>query len=202
MSCGVVLALVQGVAVASPNFTNVTVAAGINHVQGPPIDPLSTPEVTGMTGGAAAGDFDGDGWVDLFVTRSNNTDILYRNLGNGQFADVSSTAFGATPLNAPTNGAAWGDIDNDGDLDLYVTTVGHTQHLLYINAGDGTFSEQAIARGAEVSDGVELTNGTGIALGDYDRDGFHSCTLVPAIRTGAFSGHGLRNLRCSQNFCH
>lgn len=172
LTCWVVMAQIRGVAAASPTFTNATVQAGINYQQGPPSDPLTSPVIIGITGGAAAGDFDGDGWVDLFVTRTDNTDILYRNLGNGQFADVSTTAFGATPIDAPTNGAAWGDIDNDGDLDLYVTTVGHTQHLLYMNAGDGTFSEQAIARGAEVSDGIELTSGTGIALGDYDRDGF------------------------------
>jgi len=170
--CLAQLVSITRIADAQPTFTNATVQAGISYFQGPPIDPLGTPEVTGMTGGAAAGDFDGDGWVDLFVTRSNDTDILYRNLGNGQFADVTTSAFGSSPLNVTTNGAAWGDIDNDGDLDLYVTTIGYNQHLLYINAGDGTFSEQAVARGAAVSDGAELTNGTGIALGDYDRDGY------------------------------
>lgn len=166
------LILLPNILWATPTFSNVTLSAGINHVQGPPNDPLSTPEVTGMTGGAAAGDYDGDGWVDLFVTRSNDTDILYRNLGNGTFSDVTTSAFGSSPIDFKTNGAAWGDIDNDGDQDLYVTTIGHAQHLLYINAGNGTFTEQAISRGARVSDGVELTHGTGIALGDYDRDGY------------------------------
>ncbi len=126
-----------------PTFTDVTLAAGITHTQGPPLV-FGSADVIAHTGGASAGDYDGDGWVDLFVTRSDNTDILYRNLGNGQFADVSATAFGPTPINTSTNGAAWGDIDNDGDLDLYVTVVGQTDHLLYINQGDGTFAEEGV----------------------------------------------------------
>lgn len=155
-----------------PFFTNVTSEAGISYLQGPPIDPLNSSELIGMTGGAAAADYDGDGWVDLFVTRLNDTDLLYRNLGNGQFADVSTAAFGNSPINAPTNGAAWGDIDNDGDKDLYVTVSGGTSHLLYINQGNGTFAEQAVARGASVGDGQSIIFGTGIAFGDYDRDGY------------------------------
>jgi len=83
----------------------------LSYRQGPASDPTNTPEVHAMTGGVAAGNFDGDGWVDLFVTRSDNTDILFRNLGNGQFDDVSTTAFGANPINALTNGAAWGDFE-------------------------------------------------------------------------------------------
>ena len=76
-----------------------TLSAGIIYVQGPRLLEASLPTVIAHTGGAAAGDFDGDGWTDLFVTRSDNTDILYRNLGNGQFADVTSTSFGGTPIN-------------------------------------------------------------------------------------------------------
>lgn len=150
---------------------DVTAAAGLTHTQGPPLDPLTTPGVMGMTGGAAATDYDGDGHVDLFVTRTNHHDLLYRNRGDGTFEDVTLAAFGATPLNLPTNGAAWADIDNDGDQDLYVTTVGYTQHLLYINDG-GVFTEAAASRGAAVgSPGVDVY-GTGVAFGDYDRDGY------------------------------
>lgn len=148
-----------------------TASAGIDYIQGPAYQPGTPPSEINLMGGAAAGDYDGDGWVDLFVTRGDSTDILYRNLGNGQFQDVTSSAFGSSPLNLATNGAAWGDIDNDGDADLYVTAVGELAHLLYVNQGDGTFLEEAASRGAGVGDGVNPLYGTGIALGDYDRDG-------------------------------
>src|SRR5690349_4317601 len=88
-----------------PTFTNVTLSAGINHVQS------STPGVEGMTGGAAAADFDGDGLVDLYFTRVDAPDVLYRNTGSG-FDDVSAEAGFTQSL--PTSGAAFADIDNDG----------------------------------------------------------------------------------------
>ena len=152
-------------------FTDVTSSAGVSYMQGPPLDPVSTPEVTSMTGGAAAADYDGDGNVDLFVTRINAPDILFRNQGDGTFVDVTSQAFGATPIDAPTNGVAWADIDNDNDPDLYVTTVGSDRHLLYIN-NNGVFTEDAVARGAQVGGPGLTVYGTGVAFGDYDRDGY------------------------------
>ena len=180
-----------------PTFTNVTQSAGINYAQGPPLFESSPATVIVHSGGAAAGDFDGDGWTDLFVTRSDNTDILYRNLGNGLFADVTSSSFGTSPINTSTNAPAWGDIDNDGDLDLYVSVAEQAQHLLYINQGDGTFVEQAAARGAAVGNGTDVILGTGISLGDYDRDGYLDMFVAewrPGVRIdGPFYARLLRN---------
>ena len=100
------------------------------------------------TGGAAPADYDNDGWIDLFVTRLNARPLLYRNLGNGTFQDVAVTAGFTSSL--PANGVAWGDIENDGDKDLYVTSSGGTRFYLYVNNGNGTFSEQAVgARGGD-----------------------------------------------------
>ena len=79
-----------------------------------------------MTGGAAAADFDGDGLVDLFFTRVDGPDVLYRNTGSG-FEDISAEAGFTQSL--PTSGAAAGDIDNDGDLDLYVTASSHVDSI-------------------------------------------------------------------------
>ena len=122
-----------------------------------------------MTGGAAAGDFDGDGSTDLIVTRLDGHDLLYRNLGDGTFEEVSGTT-GLERWNLPSNGAAWGDVDNDGDLDLFITTVGDTRHYLFINE-NGLFAEQGVERGVAVDSG-DRRIGFSASFGDYDRDGF------------------------------
>jgi hypothetical protein len=165
-----VLVLVGRRDAPAATFSDVTTAAGISYFYDPkPPFTILTEEF--QSGGAAAGDFDNDGWVDLYVTRYYAPDILYRNNGNGTFSDVTTAAFGNLPTRN-TNGAGWGDIDKDGDLDLYVSSVGQLQHFLYINDGSGHFSEQAAARGAAVSDGVRTTAGTSVSFGDYDNDGW------------------------------
>jgi hypothetical protein len=155
---------------ARATFSNVTDAAGLNFI-GSHVPPQGLGLRELFSGGAAAGDFDNDGWVDLYVTRYYAPDLLYRNNGDGTFSNVTSTAFGSLPTRN-TNGVAWGDVDNDGDLDLYVSSIEQLQHFLYINDGAGQFTEEAIARGAAVSDGVLKTAGTSVSFGDYDNDGW------------------------------
>ncbi len=147
-------------------FTDVTAAAGLRH------EHVAVELFDHFTGGAAAGDYDGDGWVDLFVTRLAAPDILYRNQGNGTFVDVTAAAGLDVPARR-SNGAAWGDIDNDGDLDLYVTTHGADQRrfMLFINDGRGRFTEEGQTRGAAVATDV-AHYGFSVALGDYDLDGY------------------------------
>jgi hypothetical protein len=124
------------------------------------------------SGGAAAGDFDGDGWVDLAVSRGDAPPILFRNNGDGTFADVTTQAGElAETLPAGSNGVAWGDIDNDGDLDLYVTSMNTRRFHLFINEWPAGFREEAVERGAAIASD-NLHYGTGIAFGDYDRDGY------------------------------
>jgi len=174
-----------GSTVAAPTFTNVTAAVGITHMQS------STPGTEGMTGGAAAGDFDGDGLVDLFFTRVDAADVLYRNTGSG-FEDVSAAA-GFTAV-IRSSGAAAGDIDNDGDLDLYVTASSHHRFYLYINDGAGHFTDQAVARGAAVMSEAPATwRGMGVAYGDYDRDGF--LDILTSDHSRPMSNNGSRLLR-------
>jgi hypothetical protein len=155
---------------AGATFSNVTDAAGLNFI-GNHVSPGNLGLRELFSGGAAAGDFDNDGWVDLYVTRYYLPDLLYHNNGDGTFSNVTSTAFGALPTRN-TNGAAWGDVDNDGDLDLYVSSINRSQHFLHINDGAGHFTEQAVARGAAVGDSVRLTAGTSVSFGDYDNDGW------------------------------
>lgn len=165
---------------AALQFTEVGLALGIDHVQAPPgfTAPGLGTEAPFMTGGACAGDYDGDGWVDLYFTRLDQADVLYRNLGEDLagdhlgFEDVTLAAFGPSPAHAvPTNGCGFEDLDRDGDLDLYVTTLGYSPYLLFINAGDGTFTEQALARGVDMETGFPH-GGFSPSFGDYDNDGW------------------------------
>ncbi|TWU29360.1 CRTAC1 family protein [Bythopirellula polymerisocia] len=122
-----------------------------------------------MTGGVAAGDFDGDGRTDLLFTRLNDTNIFYRNLGNGTFEPrTSSAGFNTATL---TNGVVSGDIDNDGDLDLYMTTTNDTRNYLYLNDGAGFFTDAGTGSVAALANGT-VRQGQGASFGDYDNDGY------------------------------
>ncbi|MCC6494566.1 MAG: CRTAC1 family protein [Pirellulales bacterium] len=170
---------------SAPTFANVTAAVGITHRQ------ATTSGVEPMTGGVAAGDFDGDGLVDLFFTRIDGPNLLYRNAG-GAFEDVSAASGFTESLRS--SGVASGDIDNDGDLDLYVTASSHNRFYLYINDGAGRFTEQAVERGASIpSQGSALWRGMGVAFGDYDRDGY--LDILTADHSKPTSNNGSRMLR-------
>ena len=93
-------------------------------------------------------------------------------LETGTFADVTSTAFGPAHLaTVHTNGSAWADIDNDGDQDLYVTSLKSKRYHLFINDGKGSFTEEAVARGAAI-EGIDEHFGFSASFGDYDNDGY------------------------------
>ena len=166
------LANVAGLVVGqNPQFTNVTRSAGVDYVQhNHATAPGSNLQVY-ITGGAAAADYNNDGFVDLFVTRLDASDILFENNGDGTFSDVTAQAFPAFDPTVQTNGAQWGDIDNDGDQDLYVTSIESNRYHLYINNGMGQFTEAAVDRGADIS-GVDLHFGFSATFGDYDLDGY------------------------------
>jgi len=94
---------------------------------------------------------------------------LFRNLGNWRFEDVTEKAGVGDKGDAARfwkQGATFADVDNDGFLDIYVCRFG-APNLLYMNQGDGTFREEAAARGLAVNDGCIMA-----AFCDYDRDGF------------------------------
>jgi hypothetical protein len=151
-----------------PTFTNVTEQAGLVYIQ----RDVNAGRVSGQefTGGAAVGDFDGDGWDDLYATILTGPDILYRNMGDGTFRDITAAA--GLDHSIQSNGAGWADVDNDGDLDLYVTALYTPQFYLFINKADGTFSEQALLRGAAVASTNENPKGWSVGFGDYNLDGW------------------------------
>lgn len=143
----------------------------------PPVGGHGSDDDNDLTsGGAAAADFDGDGLVDLYATRLHAAGILYRNRGDGSFEDVTARA-GLDSFDIRSNGVAWGDIDNDGDRDLYVTSIGPnvTRHHLFLNhhgdTGSSLFTEEARERGLAL-EGPGPHNGYSAAFGDYDNDGW------------------------------
>ncbi|HUG52658.1 MAG TPA: CRTAC1 family protein, partial [Vicinamibacteria bacterium] len=93
---------------------------------------------------AAWADFDGDGWLDLFVGNEESPAALFRNRGDGTFVDVAAAA--GVGRTAFTKGAAWGDYDLDGHPDLYVSNYAGL-NFLYRNRGDGTFEEVSARMG-------------------------------------------------------
>ncbi len=90
--------------------------------------------------GVAAGDFDGDGWCDLFFAGLDRPNALYRNLGNWRFEDVAERAGVVLPGHSCT-GAAFADLDGDGPLDLVVNTVGEGT-LVFFNDGRGRLEQR------------------------------------------------------------
>jgi enediyne biosynthesis protein E4 len=155
-------------------FTNIAAAAGLTSrtVYGGEHTNKYLLETTGC--GAAALDYDGDGWLDIFLVNGTTlegfpkgqepTNRLYRNKGDGSFEDVTSRA--GLAQSGWGQGACAGDYDNDGREDLFVTYWG--QNRLYRNKGDGTF-EDATNRAGLTS--ARTRWGAGCALFDYNRDG-------------------------------
>lgn len=120
-------------------------------------------------GGVAAGDVNGDGLVDLYFTASALPNRLYLNRGDFQFEDVTDQA-GVAGEGDWTKGVAMADVNGDGLLDLYVSNVAYLdkqgRNELFINRGDGTFTDQAAEYGL-AHEGFS----TQAAFFDYDGDG-------------------------------
>jgi hypothetical protein len=112
--------------------------------------------------GTAWGDYDGDGYVDLFVANYQNPNMLFHNDGNGSFTKVTTGEIVTDQANSYS--ASWGDYDNDGDLDLFVANMGGG-NFLYRNDGD---SLTRIKQGIIATDGGLSYSGS---WGDYDNDG-------------------------------
>lgn len=146
-------------------FENVTTTAGVevDHAIDVHMDPL------GIDTGVAWGDFDNDGWVDVYVTNKDTSvaDVLFKNNTDGTFTDVTNSAFSPLPKQSGS-GAAFADYDNDGDLDLYVCRSG--ENALFQNNGDATFTDVTVTAfaGAPVDSGRTQT----VSWGDYDNDGY------------------------------
>jgi hypothetical protein len=158
---------------ADPVFTNQSTAAGVAVVH----DASGFNNVQ-YSGGGTAGDFNGDGWQDFFMFSGgdlNQPDYLFINNGDGTFTNQSA-AWGITGAHKG-KGSAVADYDDDGDLDLYVTSAGPAgqaagpgHHKLWRNNGNGTFTQVASAAGVATTN-PSVDDAWGATFGDYDRDG-------------------------------
>jgi hypothetical protein len=150
--------------------------------------------------GLAWGDYDNDGLIDLCVVRGGDLEnlgiTLYRNNGDATFTDVTTAAGVADTGN--TWAPVWGDYDNDGFLDLFVTKAGETvlgpgnANLLYHNNGDGTFTNRAAEEGVELQDDYSLHRGA--AWADYNNDGFLDLLVKDGIGTDQENGEAAKGL--------
>jgi hypothetical protein len=140
--------------------------------------------------GVAIGDYDGDGRPDVFVVSKTETCRLFRNLGGWKFEDVTDrTGVGDKDADASIwkQGVVFADVNNDGRLDLYVCRFG-AANLLYMNQGDGTFREEAAARGLAVNDASVIG-----AFCDYDLDGWLDVYVQTNLLDGVAQPNGRRD---------
>lgn len=116
--------------------------------------------------GAAVGDYDRDGNLDVYLTsvQGEKPSRLFRGLGNGRFVDVSKKS--GTLLSVPGRSCAWSDVDGDGWLDLFIACP-HNPSVLFHNNRNGTFTNIAKEAGVQLDERASL----GCAFGDIDGDG-------------------------------
>ena len=156
--------------VSAMRFTDVTRLAGITHRHTAPEPLLGKLEPKDMVGGAVAEDFDGDGWVDLFVLRGGEApSLLYMNRGDSTFTEEAIQRGADLPTKMGAAAAA-ADFDNDGDIDIVVAGQS-APHYLLINSGSGQFTVDA----AMLTE--PKTFATSPSWGDVNNDGMLELAL-------------------------
>lgn len=162
-------------------FVDITNESGFNYEHEPPT--FLTQSDSGLNtvlllcGGVAAGDYDNDGWVDLYVVRGgrhNNNNLLYRNMGDGSFKVVPNSGLGRSgngcgPIFADINGDGFVDLFIGGAYERKIKPVKETivkKPEIFFNRGDDTFEDVTSKAGL-----VTNRNTISAAFGDYDLDG-------------------------------
>jgi len=118
----------------------------------------------GWGSGCAWGDYNNDGWLDLYVTNDGQPNFLYKNNRNGTFTKITSGNI--VTDTGGSFGCNWGDVDNDGDLDLFVANNYRQYNCLYRNNGNESFTK--IMNDPLAS---EISSSVGSSFGDYNNDG-------------------------------
>ncbi len=144
-------------------FEDVTRRAGLGE---------ASDKALGKALGAVAADFNGDGWLDLYVGNDGQPNHLWINQGDGTFVDealFAGCAVNGDGRSEASMGVDAGDFDNDGDLDLFLTHFADETHTLFQNDGRGLFTDVTSVAGLAASS-LEA-NGFGAGLVDLDGDG-------------------------------
>jgi len=176
-------------------FEDVTTNAGINY--------------TGESWGAAWGDFNGDGWPDLWTSNHAALPSLYLNMRDGTFSETAQAVLPATlwsymkntPGRYDSHGAAWADFDNDGDQDLLQLADGGSRHHsnhLYVNAGGTRFEDQQQAALLGI-DAPTSNSRTPLWL-DWNNDGLLDLFTTSAIRNPLLNPRGTLYQRTASGF--
>ena len=142
------------------------------HGQDPMFEDISDLAGTGnglANNGAIVGDFNGDGFEDLFIPSRVGPNRLFKNLGDGTFENVTENS--GIETEGLTMTGAWGDIDNDGDLDLFIANY-HApgipySNFLYLNDGNGVFTDISTSSGTNTNDQTRSVH-----MIDLDLDGY------------------------------
>ncbi|HEY7449167.1 MAG TPA: VCBS repeat-containing protein, partial [Vicinamibacterales bacterium] len=155
-------------------FTDVTAAAGMAREFGPAL-------------GVSTADFNGDGWLDIYVANDGEPNQMWINQRDGTFVNTAlhaGVALGADGEAKGSMGVDAGDFDHDGDEDLFITELAREGHDLYVNDGAGVFEEQAARAGIRLPS-LPYT-GFGAAWFDFDNDGWLDIlTVNGAVRHAA-----------------
>ena len=147
-------------------FTDVTARAGLSTEFGPAL-------------GVSTADFNGDGWIDIYVANDGQPNQLWINQRNGTFKNaalLSGAALGANGEAKSSMGVDAGDFDNDGNEDLFITELTGQGADLFVNAGGGVFEERS-ARAGLRQPTLPFT-GFGAAWLDIDNDGWLDLVTV------------------------
>ena len=157
-------------------FIDATIAAGMARDFGPAL-------------GIATADVDGDGWIDLFVANDQRENQLWVNQRDGTFLNMAvpwGVALGGAGEVKADMGVDFGDFDNDGDEDLFITELTSQGSTLYVNDGTGLFEDHSARAGIRYPS-LPYT-GFGAAWLDFDNDGWLDILAVNGLVAESFAG--------------
>lgn len=163
------LVMLAGKGFEQTRFKDVTDSAGIKHV---------FKVYEGMFGGGACViDYNNDGFEDVYITGGMNDDVLYKNNGNSTFTNVFEQSGLTITKNYVTQGVSGADVNRDGFVDLFITTITSRNkkqeipreiNLLFLNNGNGTFRDATKEYGLDQM----YSFSTGGSFGDFNADGW------------------------------